>query len=209
MATTVETETVGDFLSALAAGTPEPGGGAAAALMGATGAALLAMVCTLSLGRNHSAEEDARATRIGIEADELRTRALILAAADAEAYREVIAAQQLPRNTPDERAKRSARIQEALKGATDTPLRTAAVAARVIELASTVLDLVNPNALGDLAVGVLAARASLDASTLNARINASHIRDAAFKEAVRVQLEQYPTVYSLADTIIRMPESRI
>lgn len=172
------------FLADLAAGTAEPGGGAAAALMAATGAALLAMTCSVSIGRELGAVEEAELVTTRGQAEVLRREAIALITADGEAYRKVMAARRLPRGNAEEKAERATRIEEAMKVATEVPLRIVRVAGRVIESSAKISTKANPQALGDLAVGVLAARSALDGATLTARINVGFIKDPTFQALV-------------------------
>lgn len=208
MAAIADNDTIEGFLAAMAVATAEPGGGAASALMAATGAALLSMVCGLTIGRSQFAEREAALLAVRCEADELRPQALALMAADAEAYRQVMAARWLPRGSDAEKVERTARIQEALESATETPLRIAILAARVIELCAQTVDEVNPHAIGDLAVGALAARAALEAAALSININLTFIRDATFSMRVSEQLRRELTAATRIDHIRQAAEAR-
>lgn len=182
-------QTIGQFLDDLASSAPAPGGGAAAALTLATGAALVAMVCNLTVGREkfRAHEDEVRAALD--EAERLRAQALSLAAEDADAFGHVSQAYGLPRTTDEEKAARSARIQEALRGAADPPLRTALLAARTIEICAAVAPIGNPNVISDVGVAALCARAALDGAALNVEVNLGLIRDESFKADTRARLE--------------------
>ena len=109
-----------------------------------------------------------------------------------------------------EKAARQARIQEALKGATDVPLRTVALAAQVVELCGKIVDGANTNAISDVGVGALCARAALDGAALNVRINLALIKDEAFKAATATRLEGYlQATHPLVDEVVRKVEASI
>ena len=183
-------ETIGGFLDGLASSAPVPGGGGAAALSAALGAALVAMVCNLTIGQEkYRAHEDTMA-RVLVAATEQRALALALAAEDGAAYGAVRAAYGLPRATDEEKRARAARIQEALKAAADVPLRTLAVAARIIDLCAEALPGGNPNVVSDVGVGALSARAALDGAALNVRINLALIKDEDYKTRTAAELER-------------------
>ena len=184
-------DTIAQFLDDLASGAPVPGGGAAAALEAAVGAALVSMVCNLTIGREKYREYEDIMAGAREEAQALRAQALALAAEDSESYSAVGAAYGLPRGTDEEKAARQARIQEALKGATDVPLRTVALAARVVELCATIVDGANTNAISDVGVGALSARTALEGAALNVKINLALIKDDAFKSAAQEQVDRY------------------
>jgi formiminotetrahydrofolate cyclodeaminase len=184
-------QTIDHFLNELASGAPVPGGGSAAALAAATGAALVAMVCRLTVGREKFREHEETMTAALQAAEELRPQALSLAAEDAAAYMAVSEAYRLPRGTDEEKSTRTSRIEEALKGATDVPLRTVALSAQLIELCHQIVDGVNPNAISDVGVGALSARTALEGAALNVKTNLALIKDESFKAATTEQLQRY------------------
>jgi len=187
----IAAQTVEGFLDTLASDAPAPGGGAAAALSAAMGAALVSMVCNLTVGRErYQAHEEVMRAALA-EADDLRVRALALATADGDAFGAVGAAYALPRKTDEEKAARTARVQEALKGAAGPPLRTVAVAARVVELCVEIAQRGNPNVVSDVGVAALSARAALDGAALNVRVNLALIRDEDFTRETAGELDRY------------------
>ncbi|MGH2463724.1 MAG: cyclodeaminase/cyclohydrolase family protein, partial [Candidatus Limnocylindria bacterium] len=125
--------TVRDLTQRLASKAPVPGGGSASALSGALAAALVEMVCELTVGRPEYEDVDPVARQIGAAAGELRGSLLAAAEEDAAAYLAVVAARRLPRDTDDEKATRRGAIGEASVAATDVPLRVARLAAEVLD----------------------------------------------------------------------------
>ena len=168
------------FISSLASGEPTPGGGSAAALAGALGAALAAMVGRLTAGRAKYAAVDAQMRSAIVEADTLRSRLLALVDEDAAAYDLVRAAYRLPKETVEQQTTRAAAIQQALQGASRTPLATVEACLAVLRLAEQVVKSGNPNAATDGTVGALLAHAGLRGAVLNVRVNLSGIDDATF-----------------------------
>ena len=116
--------TVADFVSQLASGEPVPGGGSAAAIAGSLGAALVAMVASLSEGRPRYAEHGALLAESKAAALELADRFLALADEDAASYGAFGVAMKMPRDTDDEKAARADAIRAAARAASDAPLRT-------------------------------------------------------------------------------------
>jgi formiminotetrahydrofolate cyclodeaminase len=182
---------VSSFLDELATGNPAPGGGSAIALAVAMGAALVSMSCRLTLGRDRYQEHQESMMATLEAAEELRRRALILASEDTAAYSAVVQARALPRGTAEQQLIRTFHIQETLKVATNVPLRTCALASQVVELSARILDQVNPNAVADLNVGTLLARAALDGAALNVETNLALIDDEDFKSAASAELRRY------------------
>jgi len=178
------------LLDELAEGTATPGGGTAAALAGAMGAALLGMVCRLTIGRPRFADVELELRAALDEAEHLRARLLELADADREAFDAVMAAYRLPRKTAQECEVRRAAIQKAMKEATRVPLATARACAAVIRLAHRVIPKVNPNAVGDGRVAALLAKAGLQGAQLNVTLNLTQIADSEFVKVSEEELKQ-------------------
>jgi methenyltetrahydrofolate cyclohydrolase len=162
---------VRELIGRLASKAPTPGGGSAAALAGAVGAALVEMVAELTIGRTSSPADEALVRGIHSAATARRTELLELAELDASAYDAVIAARGLPRVTDDERADRAVHVAEAIREATRIPLQVAESAADVLRLAERIAPLGNPNAASDAGVAAQLASASVRGALLNVRIN--------------------------------------
>lgn len=168
-----------DFLDELAAGTATPGGGAAAAHAGAMGAALVAMVARLTIGKKKYAEVEARMHEIVAEAEALRAALAQGAAQDSAAFDEVMAAFRLPKDTDEEKTARAAAIEKATQHAAEVPLEAARLAARVIDLAAELAETANSNAVSDAGSAGAMAGAALHAAALNVKINATSVQDQA------------------------------
>ena len=162
---------VRELIGRLASKAPTPGGGSAAALAGAMGAALVEMVGELTLGRTSPQVDEATVREILSAATARRTELLELAQLDASAYDAVVAARRRARETDGERADRAVRIAEATRDATRIPLSVAASAADVLRLAERIAPLGNPNAVSDAGVAAQLASASVRGALLNVRIN--------------------------------------
>jgi formiminotetrahydrofolate cyclodeaminase len=179
---TAKTETIGKFLDELASDAPTPGGGGAAALAGAMGAALVSMVCNLTIGKKNyeAVSEDLKKTLE--RAEVLRAELTKGIDEDVVAFNTLMGAYGLPRGTDDEKAKRSEAIQAALKTATLAPLHTCQICYDVIALSREAADKGNLNVISDAGVAVLAANAGLRSCALNVFINAKSIKDRDFAE---------------------------
>ncbi len=179
-----------ELLEAFCSSDPTPGGGSASALAGAVGASLLAMVAGLPKTR-HAAEEDrpvldeARAALLS-----LRDALAELVDADTAAYDRVVAAFRLPKATDEEKAARSATVQIAFRGATETPLAVMRACAQAIRHGGVVAARGNPSASSDVQVGLELAAAGLRGARLNVEINLGSLKDAAFVAAVTTEVAQ-------------------
>jgi formiminotetrahydrofolate cyclodeaminase len=172
--------TVSKFLDALASASPTPGGGSAAALSGAAAAALVSMVARISVAKGPNPGANARLAEIERRATALQGTLAELIDRDASAYASVLSAYRLPKETPNERADRSAAIQAGFILSAQSPLETAAACAEVLELAGEVAELGLSSASSDAAVAALLAHAGLRGGALNVAVNLENIKDARF-----------------------------
>lgn len=195
-------QTIGSWLDEVASAAPAPGGGAVAALNAAVGAALISMVCNLTIGNPRYAEYEEHMRAALASATELRARAVELAAADAVAFGAVSDAYGLPKDSDTEKVARTAAIQAALVGAAEVPLRAAATAAAIIELAERIRAEANRNVVSDVAVAAASARAALDGAVVNVEVNLGLMKDEARRDALRAELAGYAAVGPAADRIV-------
>jgi formiminotetrahydrofolate cyclodeaminase len=173
---------VATFLDDLASERPTPGGGGAAAVSGAIGAALVSMVANLTIGKKsyEAVSEDLKL--VNAKAEALRAELTGAIEEDVVAFDAVMGAYRLPRATDAEKATRTAAIQAALKDATQAPLRTVKACYDVILLSAVVAEKGNLNVISDAGVAALAANAGLRSAALNVYINAKSIKDRGFAE---------------------------
>jgi methenyltetrahydrofolate cyclohydrolase len=172
------------WLGALASDAATPGGGAAAGLSAATGAALISMVGRLTLGKPGFEDIEDRIRTLTERSDAEREAFLELADRDARAFDAVMQAFRLPKDTDEERAARTLRIQEAYEGAAAVPLQLAERAVDLMELAEDATAMGNPHAASDgYSAGALLFAAAL-AAMANVRINAAGLKDPARSQAL-------------------------
>lgn len=202
-------QAIGEWLEELSSAAPAPGGGAAAALNAATGAALVSMVCNLTIGKPKYVEHELTMTDVRSKAVELRDEAVRLAEADAEAFTAVMDAYGLPRDTDEAKAARRAAIQEALVGAAAVPMRIAAISADIIALSGRILDGANVNVLSDVAVAADSARAALRSASINVEINRASISDEGRRADLAAELERYTDALQTAESIVSIVTERI
>ena len=176
------------YLDRLASADPTPGGGSAATLVGAMGAALCAMVARITAeGERHAAVRPA-ATEIVAEADALRERFSAARPLDEAAYQRFVEAGALPKRTEEEKRTRTAAMQQALIGAAEAPLVVAGLCAEGFALAERVGALGNVHLASDVECAVHFFRASLAACVANVRINHRYIKDEAIVQAQDARL---------------------
>jgi len=153
------------------------------------GAALVSMVCHLTIGKKDYEGVEADMRRALDEAEALRQRLTAMIADDVQAFDSLMAAYKLPRATEPEKLARAQAIQQALKRATDVPLACAEACGDVVGLAQRVASIGNRGVISDAGVASLAAHAALRSAALNVYINAPSIRDADFVQSRRARLD--------------------
>jgi methenyltetrahydrofolate cyclohydrolase len=186
----IKDQSIQVFLNELASKTSTPGGGSAAAIMGAMGAALVSMVCNLTIGKKNYAEVEEELRSVLARAEAVRERLTDMIQADVEVFDQVMSAYGLPKDTEEQKAARSHAIQVALKAATEVPLDCARVCLEAIKLSQIVAEKGNPSVISDAGVAVLAAYAALRSAALNVYVNAKGIKDEAFVKARLAELEK-------------------
>ena len=179
-----------EFLGDLASGAPTPGGGSAAAIMGAMGAALVSMVCNVTIGKKgyEAAEPEMRA--VLAESEKLRLRLTAMVAEDVAAFDSLMAGYKLPKANDEEKSRRAAAIQAALRRATEVPLDCARVCAEVIALSRRASEKGYLGVISDGGVGVLAAYTGMRGAALNVYINAPSLKDRGFAEQAIAELQK-------------------
>ena len=178
-----------EFVDLLASDAPAPGGGSAAALEGALGAALTAMVCSLTVGKKKYADVQELVEAAQKKALDLKARFVDVMDRDTEAFNVVSAAFGMPKGTDEEKAARSAAIQEGLKGCTKTPFEMMELAVDTLELTASILGKSNDSAASDLGVSALSLRAAIQGAWLNVLINIGSLKDKKLAEDYRAKGE--------------------
>ncbi|MBR5638133.1 MAG: glutamate formimidoyltransferase [Muribaculaceae bacterium] len=176
--------TVTGFAEETSRESPAPGGGTISAYMGALGASLGTMVANLS---SHKPGWDDRWQEFSVWADKgqvIAKELLHLVDEDTEAFNRIMAAFGMPKKTDEDKAARSAAIQDATLYAAQVPLRTMKESMKVFELCRYMVNEGNPNSVSDAGVGVLAARAAVLGAGMNVKINAGSLKDRAVAEAL-------------------------
>jgi methenyltetrahydrofolate cyclohydrolase len=179
-----------EFLDQLASSSPTPGGGSAAALIGATGAALISMVCNVTLGKKGMESVAENMKSVLIESEKLRARLASMMSEDIEAFNALMQAYRLPKLSDAEKSQRAEAIQIALKRATETPLDCARVCAQVIAIARQAAQHGYAGVISDAGVGVLAAQTAMRSAALNVEINVPTLQDRVFAAEARLELDR-------------------
>ena len=197
-----------EFVDLLASDAPAPGGGSAAALEGALGAALTAMVCGLTVGKKKYAEFQELAEEAQKKATDLKARFVDVMDRDTEAFNVVSAAFGMPKETDEEKAARSAAIQKGLEGCTKTPFEMMELAVETLELTASILGKSNDSAASDLGVSALSLRAAIQGAWLNVLINIGSLKNKELAEDYRAKGEALlakalPLADQIYDTVVK------
>jgi len=208
--TEIKNQSIQTFLDELASKSATPGGGSAAALMGAQAAALVSMVCHLTIGKPKFAEVEAEMQDVLKKAESLRSKLTDLIQSDIDVFNQLMSKYALPKEAEEEKAIRSAAIQEVLKDATDVPMQCVYACVEVIQLSKVAAEKGNPSAVSDAGAAVMAAYSALKSSALNVYINAGSLKDKAFVEAKLSELERSTKdIEQIVDGIYKIVKTRL
>lgn len=177
------------FLEDLAGSAPAPGGGGAAALVGAAGAALGNMVGSLTVGKKKYAAVEVDILILNCRAVALRKRLEGLVQADADAFTPLAAAYKLPKETPEQQAHKAAVLETALEGACAVPLEIMSACCEGITLAAEYAEKGSVMAVSDAGCAALFCKAALQAAGLNVSINTRLMSDKAHAAALNAQAD--------------------
>ena len=186
----IKDKSVQQFLDELASRQATPGGGSAAAVMGAQSAALISMVCNLTIGKPRYAEVEEDMQALLLRSESLREKLTGMIKADIDVFDKLMACYGLAKDTDEEKAERSAQIQSVLKQATIVPLECAKACAEAIELSRIAAEKGNAGVISDAGVAVMAGYGALKSAALNVYINAGSIKDKEFANSKLAELEK-------------------
>jgi len=172
-----------EFCNETLSDSPAPGGGSVAALMGALGASLGGMVASLSAGKRGWDDKLEYFSDRAVKAQQLKDELLSLVDEDTAAFNKVIDAFALPKESAEEKAARSAAIEQATKYAAEIPFKAMETAFKSYQLLSEMADKGNPASISDVGVGAIATRACIEGAAMNVRINLAGLKDEKFKSA--------------------------
>ena len=178
-----------EFCNETLSDSPAPGGGSVAALMGALGASLGGMVANLSAGKRGWDDKLEYFSGWAVKAQQLKDELLSLVDEDTAAFNKVMDAFALSKESAEEKAARSAAIEQATKYAAEVPLKVMETASKSYELLAGMAEKGNPASVSDVGVGALATRACIEGAALNVRINLTQLKDEKFKGALAQRMQ--------------------
>ena len=172
--------TITEFMDKMGSSSPTPGGGSAAALQGAQGAALGSMVCALTLGKKKYADVQELAAEKKQKLDGLKEQFLDMIQQDIDAFNGVAAVFAMPKETQEEKLQRRQAMQKALKSCTIPPYETMELCLVTLEEIDFLMGKTYTGAVSDLGVAALSLKAAVQSAWLNVLINIGGIEDEAF-----------------------------
>ena len=182
--------TVKGLLAETAGDAPVPGGGSISALNGAIAAALTEMVANLTIGKKKYADVQDEMAEIAKSAAALQKELVLDVDRDSEAYDGVSPVFKLPKETDEEKAIRSAAIQENTKKAALVPMEVARRASTLLPSIEAVVARGNQNAVTDGCVAMMCARVAVVGALFNVRINLTSIKDEEFVARLREEADR-------------------
>ena len=184
----ISEKTCVDFVEVLASKSAVPGGGGAAALVGAIGMALGSMVCNLTIGKKKYAEYEESVKEILTKAGEIEKKLLSMIDEDAENFLPLSKAYGLPTTTEEEKKVKDETMENALKLACEVPINIVKVCFDAIKLHEDLVDKGSRLAISDVGVGVQCLRAAILSGQLNVVININSIKDVEYVEKAREEV---------------------
>jgi methenyltetrahydrofolate cyclohydrolase len=177
-----------EFIDVLASKAPVPGGGGAAALVGAVGMALGSMVCNLTIGKKKYAQYEDDVKEILFQAEKIQKDLLDMIDKDAEGFLPLSRAYGLPSNTDEEKKIKEETMENALKLACEVPIKIVRTCYDSIKLHEALVDKGSKLAISDVGVGVQCLRAALLSGELNVIININSIKDEEYVHRVKTEI---------------------
>lgn len=200
-----------EFITELASKKPVPGGGGAAALVGAVGSALSSMVCNLTVGKKKYAQYEEDLQGLLTRAAKITNDLLHMVDEDAENFLPLSKAYGMPNCTEAEKKLKQETLEKALKQACEVPIRIVKACYEAIQLHAELVDKCSRLAISDVGVGVQCLRAALLSGMLNIMININSIQDEEYVKKVQGEMEDMvqagvklaDEVYLKVDSILR------
>jgi methenyltetrahydrofolate cyclohydrolase len=182
---------VTELLDEIASNSPAPGGGSVSALAASLGSALTSMVCRLTIGKKNYADVQIEIENVLKHSEELRARFDAMIDEDTVAFNMVMAAYGSPKETEEQKAKRTTDIQEATKAATLIPLKLMGLCIEAMGLVKIAAEQGNQNSISDVGVAALILQAGCKGAALNVKTNLGSLSDADFIDQTKTSMEQH------------------
>ena len=199
-----------EYCNDLASGKPAPGGGSAAAAVGSLGVALLSMVANFTVGKKKFADVEQEMQKCLADSEKYRASLQKMIDADVEAYSNVSAAYGMAKDTDEQKAARTAAIQESLKTAMTPPLEVCRVLAKAVDICEPLLERGNQNLVSDVGVGAEFIASGFRSALMNVNINLAWMKDTELVEKTRAEVKQYEQkIQSITASVIAKTKEKL
>jgi formiminotetrahydrofolate cyclodeaminase len=199
-----------EYTDDLASNKPAPGGGSAAATVGAFGVGLLSMVANFTVGKKKHADVEEEMQGVLAECEKYRAKLQELIDADVEAYSEVSKAYSMPRETDEQKAEKTKAIQAALKVAMSAPLEVCKTLAEAVKLCEPLLERGNQNLASDVGVGAEFIASGFRSALMNVEINLAFLKDEELVNKTRTEVSaQEKEIQSITESVIKQTKEKI
>ena len=198
-----------DFAEVLASKAPVPGGGGAAALVGALGAALCSMVGNLTVGRKKYAAYEEDLKRMLADGETVRSKLLALVDADAENFAPLAKAYSIPKDDPT----RAEVLEKVTVAACDAPMEMMRWTCKAVDLLAEMLDKGSVTLVSDVGCGALCCEAALESASMNVFVNTKTLQDREVAGELESEADEMLRVYGVkvrqvADEVTRRLRSK-
>jgi len=178
-----------EYLEDAASGKPTPGGGSVSALSAALGVTMAQMTANFTVGRDKFRDVEKQVKELLGTLGEVRAGLLELMEKDMQVYGQVSSAYSLPRESAEEKAKRTEAVQQALAGALAVPLEVMQTTARALEATHRLADIGNPNLISDVGVAAELLFGALKGARLNVDVNLAYLSNEELLKRSRNEAE--------------------
>lgn len=202
--------TTAEFLAQSASSAPTPGGGSVSAYVGALGASMVCMVANLTVGKEKYKDVEPQVKEILAKGEKLLADLKNGLTQDIEEFSNFMAVLKLPKDTEEQKAARTTKMQEVLVSATNTPLGIAQNCFAVLELAHELAPIGNKGAISDVGVAAYLAESALKAAMFSVDINLPQVKDTEYTEKVKKERERlFTEAEKLKNETVAIVQSRL
>lgn len=202
--------TTDEFLAQGASSAPTPGGGSIAAYVGALAASMVCMVANLTVGKEKYKDVESQVLEILEKAQCVMNDLKTGLSQDIAEFSNFMAVLKLPKDTEEQKIKRTEKLQEVLISATDTPLGIAQNCFTVIKLAQALAPIGNKGAISDVGVAAYLGESALKAAMLSADINLPQIKDEEYQAQVKIERERlFKEAEKIKTETVQVVQSRL
>jgi len=180
-------KSLNDYLEVASSNSPTPGGGSVSAITATNAAAMVSMVCNLTIGKKGYDDVQDNIKEILVKSTALIEKLKEQTTLDMSCFDAFMGALRLPKDTDEQKETRKEALQQAYKKATDVPMSICELCLEIVRLANELAPIGNKGAISDVGVGALIAEAALRACMLSVDINLPGIKDTAYVEDVRAR----------------------